>query len=423
MRNPYVTGAYVIGAKFYGREALLDHLTHSAGHAYWLIGTRRIGKTSTLRQLEAQALAHGQRIPIFLDMQGADTIARLGQYLADSVATYGPRFEPLGLSPTGLGEDALVILRSLRRAVLRAGRELLLLCDEAEALLRIAREEPVALQRLHRELTNGNGLRVVMASTRAIYQLHDLCADWPTSPFLEGFDLSQTLGGLTPAAVRRLATQAQALAGERVRAASATVEAVVEATNGHPYLAQVMCARLYQEDGALRPPTERDVAVEPMLRGFFSHDFNALTPSERATLLAVHRGEATGEATLLARADEPADALRRVHGLEMLGYLRREHDRLVIGNRFLAHYLSLRPESLALMPVARASEDAVQQTQTRQQAEAAGALAARLNDRRARLVALEAIRARKLLKTPSETLSEIGQLEGEIREIRRALGV
>ncbi len=301
MRNPYVTGAYVIGAKFYGREALLDHLTHSAGHAYWLIGTRRIGKTSTLRQLEAQALAHGQRIPVFWDMQGADTVARLGQYLADTVATYGPRFEPLGLSPTGLGEDALVILRSLRRAVLRAGRELLLLCDEAEALLRIAREEPVALQRLHRELTNGNGLRVVMASTRAIYQLHDLCADWPTSPFLEGFDLSQTLGGLTPAAVRRLATQAQALAGERVRAASATVEAVVEATNGHPYLAQVMCARLYQEDGALRPPTERDVAVEPMLRGFFSHDFNALTPSERATLLAVHRGEATGEATLLAR--------------------------------------------------------------------------------------------------------------------------
>jgi hypothetical protein len=351
-------------------------------------------------------------------MQGAENMARLGQYLADTIAAYGPRFEPLGLTPTGLGEDALVILRSLRRAVLRAGRELLLLCDETEALLGIADAEPEALQRLHRELTDGAGLRVVMASTRAIYQLHDLCAGWPTSPFLAGFDLSQTLGGLAPAAVRQLAAQTHAPAEARVRAAPATVEAVVEASNGHPYLAQVLCARLFQEDGTLRAPTARDVAVEPMLRGFFNHDFHALTPSERALLLAVHRGEPLPP----ARAGEPPDALQRqAHGLEALGYLRREHDRLVIANPFLAHYLSQRSESLALMPVARASEDAVRQTLTRQQIEEAEALADRLNDRRARLVALEAIRARKLLKTPAQTLAEIAQVQDEIREIRRAL--
>ena len=150
MRNPYVTGAYVTGPWFYGREALLDYLTNSAAHACWLIGTRRTGKTSTLRQLEAIALAGGARIPVFWDMQGAESFARLGQYLADTIAAYSTRFEPLGLSPTGLGDDPLGILRSLRRAVLGAGRELLLLCDETEALLKIARTEPEALQQLHR---------------------------------------------------------------------------------------------------------------------------------------------------------------------------------------------------------------------------------------------------------------------------------
>ena len=136
------------------------------------------------------------------------------------------------------------------------------------------------LQRLHRELTDAAGLRVVMASTRGIFQLHDICADWPTSPFLEGFDLSQTLGSLLPD--QRFAgwyCRRKCRWRQRVTAAPDVLEAILEATNGHPYLVQVMCSRLFiQEDGTLRAPIARDFSVEPTL-GFFNHDFNALTPS------------------------------------------------------------------------------------------------------------------------------------------------
>jgi len=429
LRNPYVTGAYVTGPGYYGREALVDYLLDGAGRAYWLIGARRSGKTSTLRQLEWMALRGNQRVPIFWDMQGCDTYARLGQYLSDSLATYGSRFEALGLAPTGLGDDALTILRSLRRAVLRAGCELLLLCDETEALLKIAVAEPEALQRLRSELTDGAGLRVVMASTRAVYQLHDICADWPTSPFIEGFDLSQTLGSLSPDAVRQLILQAQAPPSGRVRATPETVGAILDATNGHPYLVQVLCSRLFQEDGSLRPVGEHDLSVEPTLRGFFNHDFNALTPSERAILLAVHNGQGAEELELVKtgnlplRAGEPlAEHIRRIHALESLGYLRRQHNRLVIGNRFLANFLSLRPASLALMPGARASEDAVRLTLSQREVQETGFLTARLDDRRGRLCQLEAIRARKLLKTPDATLAEIERVQHEMRGLRRLLG-
>jgi hypothetical protein len=423
LRNPYVTGAYVTGLRFYGRETLLDYLANGSAHACWLIGTRRIGKTSTLRQLETLALTGHKQIPVFWDMQGAESLARLGRYLADAIAAYGPRFEPLGLAPIGLGEDPIIILRSLRRAVLSAGRELLLLCDETEALLKIARAEPEGLQRLHRELTDATGLRVVMASTRGIFQLHDICADWSTSPFLEGFDLSQTLGSLSPTAMRDLVLQAHMPADQRVTATPEVIEAILDATNGHPYLTQIMCARLYQEDGTLRMPVERDFSVEPTLRGFFNHDFNALTPSERAILLAVHAGAATDEATLATRIAEPSVELhRRIYGLETLGYLRRTHNSLAIGSRFLANYLALRPESLARMPGSRASENAVRLTLSRQQEEKHDFLLGQLNNRRARLLQLEAIRARKLLKTPNATLVEMAQVESEIRRLRRLLG-
>ena len=132
-------------------------------------------------------------------------------------------------------EDPLALLSTLRRLVRRAGRELLLLGDETEALIGAARDEPEAMQRFHRQLTGGAGLRVVFASTRQIYRMHDVCREWTTSPFLSGFDMSQTLGSLEPEAAEALILQTQAPEDSRVQAAAEVVEAIARATNNHPY--------------------------------------------------------------------------------------------------------------------------------------------------------------------------------------------
>ena len=430
MRNPYVTGSYVVGSKFYGREPLLDHIVHGPSHAFWLIGNRRMGKTSTLRQLEARALAEGQLVPVFLDMQGCESTLNLGQYLVDAIAEHPKRYDHLGVQPGHLPGEVVAALKSLRRAAMLSGSKLLLLCDETEALLRLARKEPEAMQRLHGELTSGHGLRVVMASTRAIYQMQDVCAEWPTSPFLEGFDLSQTLGCLSPHNVRALVSQTQALADEHVHADAEIADQIVEATNGHPYLVQVLCSRLFLDDGTLRAPVERDFAVEPTLRGFLNHDFNSLTEADRALLLAVHKAQLDAVYFPAAEAgsletivhEPPAELNRRVHNLETLGYLRRIHDHYIIGNLFLANWLSLRPEALAVMPPARTTESAVRSTLARQQTQETAYLVARIRDCRARMIELEGVRAREMLTVSPEVLAEIEIVQNEILQARRSLG-
>ena len=211
MRNPYVTGAYVVGSNHYGRGHLVDYLLRSEGRAYWVVGTRRIGKTSLLRQLELLAAAGDRYVPLFWDMQGCGSFTCMGGYLGDAVRDHPERFEPLGVTDAMLDEeDPLALLGTLRRLARRAGRELLLLGDETEVLIGAARDEPEAAQRFHRQLTGGVGLRVIFASTRQIYRMHDVCHDWSTSPFLSGFDMSQTLGSLEPEAAEALVTQAQA---------------------------------------------------------------------------------------------------------------------------------------------------------------------------------------------------------------------
>jgi hypothetical protein len=422
VRNPYVTGTYVVGPRYYGRETLLDYVLRGPSPATWLIGNRRIGKTSTLRQLEALAEGGGQQVPIYLDLQGCESTLNLGQYLADAIAEHPERYDHLGVKPGNLPGDVVSALKSIRRAAMLSGCELLLLCDESEALLQLARTEAEAMQRLHSELTHGRGLRVVMASARGIFEMQDICVTWPTSPFLEGFDLSHTLGCLSTGSVRALLTQAQAPEGEQVRADPEIADQVVEATNGHPYLVQVLCSRLFVEDGTLRPPVERDYAVEPTLRGFLNHDFSSLTDADRALLLAVHTGQSAEVEDLESAVHEPlAEAHRRIYNLETLGYLRRTHDRYTIGNRFLANWLSLRPEALTMMSPAKPSEGAVHSTLARQQAQETAYLVARIRNCRARVIELEAVRARDMLGVSASVLAEIELLQQEIAQALRSI--
>lgn len=431
MRNPYITGAYVTGSNHYGRVHLLDYLLRSEGRAYWVVGTRRIGKTSLLRQLELLAAAGDRYVPLFWDMQGCGSFTCMGSYLGDAVRDHLERFEPLGVTEAMLAEsDPLALLGSLRRQARRAGRELLLLADETEALIGAARDEPEAMQRFHRQLTGGAGLRVVFASTRQIYRLHDICCDWPTSPFLSGFDMSQTLGSLEPEAAEALIVQAQAPEEARVQVVAATVDAISGAANNHPLLLQLLCSRLFDESGTLRAPGEEDARVDPILAGFFEHDFRQLTHTDRRLVLAVHRAGPTAPAELEAiSGDNAAELAQRLNNLEALGYLRRTADggdangvaRVTVGNLFLASWLDTAADFLAELPVSQTSEDALRVAFARQGDEGTASLVAQLNARRARLVELEAVRAREFLAVSPDTLEELAQLQAEITELRRLL--
>ena len=49
MSNPYVVGQWVRGPRFYGRVSQIEEILDGPRNSLWVLGTRRIGKTSLLR--------------------------------------------------------------------------------------------------------------------------------------------------------------------------------------------------------------------------------------------------------------------------------------------------------------------------------------------------------------------------------------
>ena len=52
MRNPFIAGSWVRGDNFFGRSAILREILEGERHAIWVVGARRLGKTSLLKELE-----------------------------------------------------------------------------------------------------------------------------------------------------------------------------------------------------------------------------------------------------------------------------------------------------------------------------------------------------------------------------------
>ncbi|MCS6825688.1 MAG: AAA family ATPase [Caldilinea sp.] len=353
MRIPYVVGRWVCGSNHYGRHRLIAYLLHTPDTALWAVGARRIGKTSLLRQIEHLTEdGEGEFVPLFWDMQGCETSGDLSSELYLSIEDAGDRFAAAGVSVAEFeGLDALLILRRLARALAAQGKRLLLLIDEAEALIALAQKEATWLARLRRMLQDPS-LKTIMASTKLLVQLNELTADWSTSPFLFGFNMVN-LWSLDPDSAVELIEQRQSAIP--VHADPAVRDEILLHTNRHPYLIQYLCQRLYEEDrngrGYLRPPTDDDLNPDHLLAGFFLIDFQQLTLLERRILLAVGERTLTGEADLLAQlADESPQRIRTfLWGLEKLGHVRRLFNQLSIGNEYLRRWLHDEREHLVHM--------------------------------------------------------------------------
>lgn len=360
MRTPYVVGRWVRGRGHYGRERLIDYLLHGPETATWVVGTRRMGKTSLLRQLELITDAPGSSlVPLVWDMQGCRTVAELSAELFDSVLDTRGRFEALGVSVADFeGQDALVILRTLTRLLAERGKQLLVLIDEAEALLYTAEVEPAWLGRLRRALQDQRQ-RTVMTSTKLLARLNQGAAQWATSPFLFGFSVVN-LPRLDDTAARALVRQVQA--DVPVHAGDSEVDDVVIHTDGQPYLIQLLCNRVFSTDaagrGSLRLVTDDDLAVDHILDGLFRIDYQHLVRSERRLLLAVADLTVAKETELLVRLSELSPSRIRVflYGLERAGLLRRVFGQWAIGNEFLRRWLSDCGDELA-QQLAEADDD------------------------------------------------------------------
>lgn len=324
--NPFVVGQWVRGPRFYGRKGLIEEILDGPRNSLWVLGTRRVGKTSLLKQLELLASSDGRGyLPVFWDFQGADDPGELGLTFSDALLDAEERFDEVDIRISDLeGEDLFSSMAKLRRLLTSRGRTLLLLCDEVEELLNLHRQDPALLRKLRRAMQSQEGIRSVLTSSVRLCELSEQRGD--TSPFLHGFSPPVYIGGLTLEEGLALVRQDRAAPDSRSGIGEEDAVEICRRCGNHPYLIQLVCKRIL-ETGQFDEAC-RQVATDRMINYFFSVDFEMLSATEKTVLRLIAEQQRATDASLHAamKADtaDRDDALQR---LENLGFIDRDNDR------------------------------------------------------------------------------------------------
>lgn len=324
--TPYVVGQWVRGPAFYGREPLLQEILGGPRNCVWLLGTRRIGKTSILKELEQRTSQSPELgfFPLYWDFQGAEEEEDLHEGFAESLLDAADRLEELGIDLGDVERDDLFSsLTHLRRHLRRRNRALLLLGDEVEELVSVHARAPRFLRRLRRAMQSAENIRTVLASK---IKLWDLAYEESSSePFLHGFTPPLFVYGLETEDARNLVRQSKLPAGSRPALSNEDAEEICRRCNNHPYLMQVLGER-FVETGDLETAIA-GVADDPMVSHFFAVDFEMLSNTEQRLIRLAGEEQVLTDGSLKQKLQVDDAALRSaLLRIEHLGFVTRSPD-------------------------------------------------------------------------------------------------
>jgi hypothetical protein len=339
-RNPFIAGSWVRGEDFFGRADLIREALEGDRHSLWVLGGRRLGKTSLLKELEyrVQRSRETSFVALYWDLQGSGDARGLAETLLSSVEDSEAFCRAIDVGVEDLESLPVAeMLATLVRRTVRSGWRLLLLVDEAEEFLVVGRADPAVLARLRRVISRGPDVRAVVTATRLLARI-DEDVPLPTSPFLQGFIPPSYLTPLSPDEGRTLLARGGFPAKD--------VALVLERTGAHPFLLQLLASRLFESRDLAA--TLEQLAADEMIANYFAVDFATLAEAERALLSEVAREGLRTRAELaraLGRSEDEVEPL--VYGLTMLGYLAREGDGSRLGNWLFERWLRRRVASVA----------------------------------------------------------------------------
>jgi DNA-binding winged helix-turn-helix (wHTH) protein len=337
---PYVVGQWVRGDRFYGRSAQIAEILRGERDLVWLLGTRRVGKTSLLKQIElVSGLDPEPRyFAMYWDFQGVDSAAELHLNFTDALLDAEDRLQEFGIGVDEVtADDLFVALERLRRRLRSQGMRLLLLCDEVEELLGLQRADPSLLRKLRHALQSRDGIRTVLASTIRLWALAGHTDD--TSPFLHGFTPPLYIDRLTDDEARSLVSQSHLQPEERPDIDDETMTVIIEHCDNHPYLMQLVCKR-YVETGELEEAIAQ-VATDRMVGYFFSVDFDMLNTTEQRVVRTIAGTPTLAREEIKERMSIRADELdSHLRQLINLGFIRHKGgDRFALANYFFQRWL------------------------------------------------------------------------------------
>ncbi len=143
-RNPFIAGSWVRGDDFFGRGDTIRDILGGERQSLWVLGGRRLGKTSLLKELEYR-VQHSRETPfvaLYWDLQGSGDARGLADTLLASIEDSEPFRRATDLEVEDLESLPVAeMLATLVRRTVRGGWRLLLLVDEAEELLVVGRTD------------------------------------------------------------------------------------------------------------------------------------------------------------------------------------------------------------------------------------------------------------------------------------------
>jgi hypothetical protein len=418
MINLYRVGSWVVGTEFYNRgNHLPDILTYSTV-GIWIIGNRRVGKTSLLRTAECQAANSNLYLPLFWDMQGDTSEAQLIESLLEAVENAQWSEVDQRWPSIELPENAAGINQALRRVTAQVKNlyhcRLLLLCDEIEGLNQLGQQEPHVLSELRRVMQQHPAIRTVLTSTRRLSRLYAIQQQQDTSLFLEGFE-PRYLTNFDDETANQVICCTQSAHPLTV---SEALQAQIRFFSGnHPLILQKVCQQLFDTSiGTLRPFAQNDFILDDQLSGTFQQDFDSLTPDEAKLLLFINSQEISYEQIEQTFSQFSQSGLRRMlHDLTQLGFLR------LIDNLYQAGSIPL-GEWLAAGPTHHTPQGGVTNRVMREVAqERVASLQRQLIACMRHLGELELRQAKQGLETPPHIITEIEAYKQKIVDIEAEL--
>jgi len=352
MLNPYIVGTAVIGNQFYGREALIQEVLTSEKNCFCLMGNRRIGKTSFLRQLEFLVKEeYPNFIGVFWDLQGCKVDVDLTEQLKNGLLDSEEQLEAVGINYDELEEcdNLFALLRQLKRGMVRAHKTLLLLADEAESLIAVGENDRGLLGRLRSVLQDATFVRTVLCGSRRLSEVSQI--EMVGSAFLDGFEPVLFISSLTEADADALIAQSHT--GSGVQVSDEMANEIKEKTNRHPYLIQSICLYLYDHEMSLEKAYDF-VMQQGMAERAFADDYRYLSPIEKDILTQIYQTSPPAPLHRIVERGASGATLPQIQQQVLLdtdtiqgflftlkasGYIKHEGDSFRLANYFFTRWL------------------------------------------------------------------------------------
>jgi len=308
--SPYETRAPVTGSRFFGREHEITRILANPDTNHAILGIRRIGKTSLLREMERILVEHEDVVRVVY-LECSDLLST-DDYIREVVRKLNPRELPR----LHMQKYVFFFPNFLERMSKVFKSKIIFLLDEVDNLVIMQRGD-WELFRMLRASSNKGACQYIIAGFREAMQ-EQYILDSPFYNFAQEIRLSE----FTRQQARELIVTPMENLRVRFHNEEEVVSRIYEETAGHPNLIQYYCLILLRY---LDQTGKREISPENLIDvysddGFTSHLLTSFMQNtenrEKALIYAILMSAEAGE--VKGFNHEQIDAILRKGGISLL---------------------------------------------------------------------------------------------------------